>query len=299
MRKICCVLLICLFALTPCMVAATEPVSAPKGYFPEDLFRNAETCGQYFVNADCQDNQYEVIDGEYVLVLPNHKALDHMYTKNPIPYNKFTVSFDFLVQVASDGEGYDEMDFLFGVAEKGYPFHQAAMAGESDGSFCFIHHRYDGKWTRYDTDRIYYDFFSPGTWYEFAAEITPESVDIFINGEWIGALTDVMGCIEEYGRIGLRGGSAGGWKIKNLQVISDEIIEETPTPSEPVPSPTETVAPTLDPSALPEESANPTATQVPVASSDSSMMLPIVIAGVALLLGVGIGIGIVMVRKKK
>ncbi len=296
MRKICCILLVCLFCLMSCTVVAAETPSAQQGLFPEDLFRNAEVCGQYFVNADCEENRYEVIGDEYVLILPNHKALDHMYTKNPIPYDQYTVSFDFMVQVAPDGEGYDEMDFLFGVAEQGYPFHQAAMAGETDGSFNLIHHKFDGKWTRYDTDRVFYDLFETDTWYTFIAEITPESVDIFINNDWLGSLTDVMGCVDEYGRIGLRGGSVGGWKVKNLQVTSDEIIE-VPTPSVPVASPTETVTPNPVISVLPERSTSPATTQGPAASSNDSVILPIVIAGVVLLLGVGISI--VILRKKK
>ncbi len=297
MRKVYCVLLVILFCLTSYTVFAAETPSEQQGLFPEDLFRNAEVCGQYFVNADCEENQYVVIDGEYVLILPNHKVLDHMYTKSPIPYSRYVVSFDFMIQVSPDGEGYDEMDFLFGVAEQGYPFHQAAMAGEGDGSFNFIHHKFDGRqWTRYDADRIFYDLFETDTWYEFAAEITPESVDIYINNEWLGSLSEVMEIADEPGRIGLRGGSAGGWKIKNMQVISDEIIE-APTPSVPAALPTETVTANPHVSSLPEHSVDPTATQEPVASN-ASVIVPAVIVGLVLLLGVGISIVIIQKKKK-
>lgn len=210
--------------------------------FPEDLFRRPEICEQYFANADKPGNKYEVIDGEYVMHVPLHPGNDYMYTWDPIPYSKFTVSFDFLLHIVPDSQYSDEMDFLFGMPSAGLPFHQATLDHKA-GSLYLLHYKHTGTmFTPYEFDTMFIDVYEKEVWMEFTAEITPDEVSIYINGEWWATFEDTADCIGTNGYIGLRGGSTGGWEVKNLKVTPGTLEEqasgnvsiETPTrePSE-------------------------------------------------------------------
>ena len=219
-------------------VTVTEEVADTlASIFPDNLFSSAEICSQYFANADNPGNTYELIDGEYVMHVPLHPGNDYMYTWDAIPYSKFTVTFEFLLHIVDGSQYSDEMDFLFGLPAAGIPFHQATLAHQA-GSFELRHYKHTGAtFENYDLDTMFIDIYEDETWFEFTAEITPEDVSIYINGEWWATLEDTAGCIGENGYIGLRGGSTGGWEIKNLKVepgtleeqASGNVIPETPT----------------------------------------------------------------------
>lgn len=211
--------------------------------FPEDLFKNKEICGQYFANADNPGNKYEVIDGEYVMTVPLHPGADYMYTWEPIPYETFTVTFDFLLHIEEGGKFADEMDFLFGMPKAGMPFHQVSMAN-AYGSFSLLHYKHTGTtFENYEFDTTFYDIYEEEMWYTISFQITKDDVTVFVGDEELITLEDTANCIGEYGYIGLRGGSNAGWKIKNLTVREGLYDGEIPPTSTPTEAPTETPTP--------------------------------------------------------
>ena len=272
------------------------PVAAASGdVFPEDLLSSAEICGQYFTHADEPGTVYEEIDGEYIMTIPQHKALNFLYTKEAIPYESFTVSFDFYLNITPDSH-FHEMDFLFGMTGGAKPFHQASIVANQESLF-LKHYTYTGEWTQYKEDEYFYNIYDTEYWQTFMAEVTPEGVTIYLNDEELGTLTDTENCTGASGYIGLRGGSAGGWKIKNLVVtegvggVSDETPTEGPTM---VPTEEPTVAPTEEPPVVPTQAP----TQEPVSDEEAGFPWFAVGITVAVIAVVAVGIILVVIKKK-
>lgn len=281
--------------------------------FPDNLFSSAEICGKYFANSDNPGNTYDVVDGEYVMHVPLHPGNDFMYTWESIPYSKFTVTFEFLLHIVPGSQYSDEMDFLFGMPAAGLPFHQVTL-GHHAGSFNLLHYKHTGAtFENYEFDTTFIDIYEEETWFEFTAEITPEEVSVYLNGEWYATLEDTANCIGEYGHIGLRGGSTGGWKVKNLKVAPGTLEEQASgnvSPEKPTQTPEETPTevpeetPSADDGAVgptPGTDSEPVTEPTPVndandGGSSSWIWIVIVIAVVAI--GGGIGI-FVFVKKKK
>jgi hypothetical protein len=188
------------------------PVAAASGdVFPEDLLSSAEICGQYFTHADEPGTVYEEIDGEYIMTIPQHKALNFLYTKEAIPYESFTVSFDFYLNITPDSH-FHEMDFLFGVSEDGKIHHQLTIGNTAEAMSVGHWKRDVNGMSNYADDNYFYDLYEEEAWNTIAVQITGENATVFLNGEEILTLTDTANCTGEFGRIGLRGGSSGGWE---------------------------------------------------------------------------------------
>ena len=262
--------------------------------FPEDLFKNKEICGQYFANADNPGNKYEVIDGEYVMTVPLHPGADYMYTWDPIPYETFTVTFDFLLHIEEGGQHADEMDFLFGLPKAGMPFHQVTMAN-AYGSFSMLHYKHTGTaFENYEFDTTFYDIYEEEMWYTISFQVTPDDVTVFIDDYEVATLEDTANCIGEYGHIGLRGGSNAGWKIKNLTVREGLYDGEVPPPS--------TAEPTVEatPTPTPEVTETPEETQAPTTPKDGNGTVWLVIGiVVAIVVVAGGAVGFILYKKKK
>lgn len=256
MRKLS-ILLACVLVFG--LLLSTVPVSAAtENYFPEDLFSSADVCGQYFTNVTEPGTIFEEVDGEYVMTMPLHAGLNYLYTKEAIPYDSFTVSFDFYI-IISPNSHFHEMDFLFGMTGGPKPFHQVTLTSES-GSLNMRHYKLEEEWYQYEEDALFYDVYDEEYWQTFTVEITPEEVSIYLNDEYLATLTDTAGCVGANGYIGLRAGSAGGWKIKNLQLVEGvdggAAAEPTEEPTE-APEVNTTEDPTQEP--VPEVSATPVA----------------------------------------
>ena len=239
------ILLACILVLG--LICGTVPVSATAGnVFPDNLFSSAEVCGQYFNNAEVPGIIYEDVDGESVMTMPLHTGLDYLYTKEAIPYDSFTVTFDFYIIISPDSH-FQEMDFLFGMSGGAKPFHQVTLTSES-GSLNLRHYTLVEEWYQYEEDALFYDVYDTEFWQTFTVEITPEEVSVYLNDEYLATLTDTEGCVGANGYIGLRAGSAGGWKIKNLTVT--EGVGGTPD-TDPTEEPT--VEPTVEATETPTE----------------------------------------------
>lgn len=265
--------------------------------FPEDLFKNKEICGQYFANADNPGNIYEVIDREYVMTVPLHPGADYMYTWEPIPYETFTVNFDFLLHIEEGSQYADEMDFLFGMPQAGMPFHQVTMAN-AGGSLSMLHYKHTGTtFESYEYDTMFYDLYEEEIWYNISFEVTPEDVTVYIGDEELLTLEDTANCIGEYGYIGLRGGSTAGWKIKNLTVWEGNIDKEIPTPLTATPEPT--------PTPTPEATQNvEVPTEAPTEKPDrkdrgSNGWIVVLVIAFVVVVAAGIVVGFVIYKKKK
>lgn len=269
--------------------------------FPEDLFKNKEICGQYFANADNPGNIYEVIDGEYVMTVPLHPGADYMYTWEPIPYETFTVTFDFLLHIEEGGKFADEMDFLFGMPKAGMPFHQVAMAN-AYSSFSMLHYKHTGTtFENYEYDTMFYDLYEEEMWYTISFEVTPEAVTVYMGDEELLTLEDTANCIGEYGHIGLRGGSNAGWKIKNLTVREGLYDGEIPPPSTAEPTVEATQTPTVTQEATQNVEVPTEAPTEKPGRTDSGSHGWIVVLVIALVVAVAAGgvIGFVIYKKKK
>ncbi len=287
--------------------------------FPADLFKNKEICGRYFANADNPGNIYQEIDGEYVMEVPLHPGNDYMYTWEPIPYDTFTVTFDFLLHIEEEGRFADEMDFLFGMPKAGLPFHQVSMVN-AYGSFSMLHYKHTGKtFENYEYDTMFYDLYEEEMWYTISFQITKDDVTVFVGDEELITLEDTANCIGEYGHIGLRGGSNAGWSIKNLTVREGLFDDEVPAPSTSEPGQTqspenpETQAPATDAPAIdaPSNSTGDTeATDVPIGPDKQESkglflgigvgaFLAILFGGIVLVAGIVVAVVILIKKKKK
>lgn len=264
------IFLVCILVLG--LIGGVLPVSAAsQNFYPEDLFGSADLCGQYFHNAAEAGTVYEEIDGEYVMTMPIHTGLNYLYSKEAIPYDSFTVSFDFYI-IISPNSHFHEMDFLFGMSGGAKPFHQATLTSES-GSLNLRHYTLETDWYQYEEDALFCDVYDTESWQTFSAEITAEDVSIYLNGEYLGTLTDTAGCVGANGYIGLRAGSAGGWKVKNLKVVEGVGSLEPEVTTEPTEEPTE--VPTEEPSIqVTEEPTQAPTTEVTETATDENTVAP-------------------------
>lgn len=271
--------------------------------FPADVFKDKETCSRYFANADKQGVTYEVIDGEYVMNVPHHMGFDYIYTWEPIPYDTYTVSYDFLLHIVEDFDSYisDEMDFLFGMSEDTTTHHQLSVSNSS-GAMSVSHwtRTKDTPYVNYVDDGCFYDLYEDEAWHNITIQFTKDEVVVFLNGEEIVALSESAGCTGALGRFAFRGGSSGGWAIKNLKVSEGLYTDE------PITNPTET--PTEVPTEVPAETdsqdpgtSTPAPTQKPTEqpkddNGGSSAWIIIVIVAVVV---VACGVVTILVLKKK
>lgn len=288
--------------LVPFHAGATEMASTPEitedaskekeNYFPEDLFSSAEACGQYFVNADHPDLVYEQEDGEWVMHVPVHVGYDYMWTLEPIPYDTYTVTFDFYLNMLDDPEIVDELDFLFGMPSEGVPFHQIALINNM-GFLELLHYKHTGEiFEYYELDKTFFDIYDEEFWLSVTVEITPDEVSVYYDDDWIVTLEDTAGCVGENGHIGIRGGSKGGWRIKNLSLVEGTFEENEPvaTPeTTPATSPSASSA-TTAPSTIPDANRH--------SGEGSSNWIWIVGIAAAVTVCGGIA-GFVIYRKKK
>ncbi len=285
------------------MICGTLPISAASApCYPEDLFSSAAVCGQYFHNAEEPGTTYEQVDGEYVMTMPLHAAFNYLYSKEAVSFDTFTVTFDFYLIISPDSH-FHEMSFLFGMSGEAKPFHQVSLVSQG-GSLYLRHYTLTEAWYEYEEDGIFYDVYEEEYWMTFKAEITPEDVTIYVDDYEIATLSDSDGCVGTNGYIGLRAGSAGGWKVKNLNVVEGVQTEVDATPTE---EPTEvpTQAPTAEPTAETTETASLTpSTEVTIVPTQNPAQpkggnFPWWIAGVIAVMLVVAGVAIWLIIKKK
>lgn len=278
------------------ITVTNESVAGTDKVFPEDIFKNKDICGQYFANADKDGVKFDTVDGEYVMTVPHHMGFDYLYTWEPIPYETFTVYFDFLLHIAEeyDSQIADEMDFLFGVSADGKTHHQLTMGNQS-GALSVGHWKRENAESPYvpfSDDSYFYDLYEEEMWYTIAVQFTKEDVTVFLENEEILTLTDTANCVGENGRIGLRGGSQGGWKIKNLKV-AEGLFEATPdatdAPATQTPAATNTPAPAT-------QSPAPTEATKGSGSGNYAWIIIVVVAVVVAACAVGT---ILLILKKK
>lgn len=273
----------------PIEITVTDQVDSSKtGVFPADIFKNKDICGQYFANADKNGVTYDVVDGEYVMNIPYHMGFDYLYTWEPIPYDNFTVSFDFLLKIYEDSlDIADEMDFLFGMSEDTTTHHQLTI-GNTLGDLSLAHwtRTLDTPYVNYVDDSVFCDIYDEEKWYTLSVQFTPDEITVFLDGEELVTLEESAGCVGDYGRIGLRGGSRGGWSIKNLMVYEGSFDPDVVMPTE---------APATQ---TPVVTATPTPTEEPV-EKDGGNGLWIILVVVAVVVVCGIGTTAVVLAKKK
>lgn len=248
-----------------------------QSYFPNDLFSSADRCGQFFVNADNPKIIYEEVDGAWVMHVPVHPGYDYLYTWEPIPYTHYTVTFDFCLNLFNESGVGDELDFLFGLSDKAVPFHQIALVNKN-GILDLLHYQHTGEaFHYYEEDTTFWDLYEEDLWGTLQVEVTPDDVCVYYEGMLLAVLEDTQGCVGEKGGIGIRGGSEGGWKIKNLTLVEG-------VSQEPVPENTPTVRPTQTPEEEPQNQ-----------KTSWSWIIPV---GVLVVLAGGIGT-FIFVRKRK
>ncbi len=282
----------------PIEITVTEQsAGGTEGVFPEDIFKNKDICGRYFANADKDGVQYAVEDGTYVMTVPHHKGHDYLYTWEAIPYDTFTVYFDFLLHIAEDYDSQiaDEMDFLFGVSEDGKTHHQLTMGNQS-GALSVGHWKREGAesaYVPYSDDSYFYDLYEEEMWYSIAVQFTKEGVTVFLEDEEILTLTDTANCVGAQGRIGLRGGSQGGWKIKNLKVaegLFEAMPDATDAPTTQTPAATNTPIPNTQ---------APAPTEATKGDNGGNYVWIIVAVVVVVVAACAVGTILLIVKKKK
>ena len=284
MRKLCCIVLICLLLTTPLVTYAQE------NFYPADVFHSMEQCSQYFER--CSQNTFEEVDGEMVMTVPFHQAIDWMYSKAPVDYDTYTIAFDFALR-ADNGS---EANLLFAMAGDGGAFHQISFVN-SGGNLYLVHYEFTGaEWITYSDDHMMFASYEGDTWCSAIVEFMPDEINIYIDGEYALTLMETPDYFN--GHIGLRCGSAGGFKIKNFTLTEGigETATETPTEEpavelteEPTEEPTVEVTeePTEEPTVEVTEAPTQVATQAPTQKpslqeeeDSSSLVLWFAIAGI-------------------
>ncbi len=278
------------------ITVTNQEEGSKQDYFPEDLFKNKDICGQYFANADKAGVTYTVEDGEYVMGIPHHMGFDYLYTWDAIPYDTFTVSFDFLLHIKEDADSLisDEADFLFGMSEETTTHHQLQIA-HTVGDLSLNHWKRtaDTPYTNYIEDNFYYDLYENETWLTISIQFTKDEVTIFLPEEDPYTLTETANFVGENGRIGFRGGSIGGWKIKNLKVTDGLYVGSEPTQTpDSVSTPTPTPTPIL--TAAPTEIATAQPTQ-----NDAGNYMWIIVTVVVVVAVCAVGTFLLVLKKKK
>ncbi len=293
MKKIVGIILACVLVLAPLTTYAQG------GFYPEDIFSSLEKCSQYFER--CDQNTFEEIDGEMVMTVPFHPGIDWMYSKTSVDYDTYTISFDF----ALTAEANSEANLLFAMAEDGSMFNQISFIG-SGGNLYVVHYQFTGAaWNHYEEDHLMFAAYEGDTWCNAIVELTPEGIDIYIDEEYVTTLSVTPDYSNSH--IGLRCGSAGGFKIKNFTVtegVSGEMTTEEPTVE---PTETPTVEPTVKTTEAPTAQATEETTEVSTQAlvptektsaqdgDSSNLVLWLAIAGVVTVAAV---VAIVIILKK-
>lgn len=290
-------------------VRAEEP-EKKKNYFPADLFSSAEACGAYFANADYEGVTYEQIDGEWVMNVPLHSGREYLYSLEPVPYKTYTLVCDFSMNLRNwelkGIDSGDEADILIGAEEGGMPFHQI-MFMNNFRMIRFMHHYHSGKtFEKYEEDEwllLAYDLEEDQTdWFTARVEVTETEATVYLDDDLVMELQDTANLNGEKGYIGIRGGSAGGWRIKNLRLYegicdSDGNPGEQPT-IEPAATASETPSSETPSSGTPASGTAAPET-APSDSEKNGSAVPWIIAG-SVLAAAAIGTALVLlIRKKK
>lgn len=294
------------------LIGGVLPVSAAsENLYPENLFSSAEVCGQYFHNAAEVGTVYEEVDGEYVMTMPIHRGLNYLYSKEAVPYDSFTVTFDYYL-IIDPNSHFQEMDFLFGMSGEAKPFHQASVVC-TGGSLMVKHYTLEEEWAEFKEDETFFELYEEEFWMTFTAEITPDEVTIYVDDFEVATLSNSEGCVGANGYIGIRAGSSGGWKIKNLKVTEGVGGEETSEPTE-EPTQTPTQEPTVDitEEPVPDATNTPELNETPTIEVDShpapslnptpeeTAGFPWLIVGIVVaVVVIGGGIALLLVFKKK
>lgn len=247
MKKIVGIILACVLVLVPLTAHAQE------GIYPEDVFSSLEKCSQYFER--CDQNTFEEIDGEIVMTVPLHPGIDWMYSKTSVNYDTYTISFDYALTT----EAHSEANLLFAMAEDGNVFNQISFIS-TGGNLYVVHYQFTGAaWNHYEDDHFQIAAYEGDTWCNAIVELTSEGIDIYIDEEYVTTLSETPDYSNSH--IGLRCGSAGGFKIKNFSVtegVSGGTTTQEPTEA-PTVEPTET--PTVEPTAENTEATTAQATE--------------------------------------
>lgn len=311
MRKVISMLLIlvvvfCSMAL-PVFAEEEEALTPPK-LLPDDLLASEAKFEKYF--RDTTDTfTFEEVDGEYVMtVLDTGKAGYFVLSKDPIPYESYTIMMDVSINLstAADWEtaSGDEACMLVGCTNPIGTGHQVRsmvawktlhmrheLIGATPGE-TFTGVRDDDAATGVNAgDDVYIT-------YRF--EVTADEIIVYMQNEdteeVMATLTDSDGCTGQKSYFGFRG-SRDGWKVKNVQVY--EGIYDPATWEPPV---QETEAPTQAPATddvadVPEVTSGTGEAPEQDGNSMMGLLIGVVIAAVVVI--VGCTVVVILVLKKK
>ncbi len=224
-----------------------------EGLVPEDVFANYDTAASWFtnvqkVNAYDQSSCFAVDkDGEYMMRVPvvsNGSAW--IYDNRTIPYDSYTVSVDFSPNAYGDskvgGAGFQVGETV----SSGYRFHQLRFDfDKAAGTMSFRGHAQgnDPDHTyNPDTGIDYIDGFtvvkrnldfSTKQWFNLTAEVTGNSIQVFLDGEPLFVeKIDRLPTAEDIAYFGFMAeGGTAGFDVKNFSItegVEGEIKSATP-----------------------------------------------------------------------
>lgn len=210
----------------------------PENLVPEDLFANYDTAKAWFtnvqqVNAYDQSSCYTVdSNGDYVMRVPVVSNGGAWISDNrTIPYDSYTVSVDFSPNVYGEsnvgGAGFQVGE----VVTSGYRFHQLrfnfdkaagtmSFRGHAQGSD--PDHTYSGGIDYIDGFTVIREGidFSTKQWFNLTAEVTGNSIQVFLDGEQLFVeKIDRLPAAEDIAYFGFMAeGGTAGYDVKNFSI---------------------------------------------------------------------------------
>lgn len=223
-----------------------------EAFVQEDLFENYDKARAWFtnaqkVNAYDQSNCYTVDDnGDYVMRVPvvsNGGAW--IYDHRTIPYESYTVSVDFSPNEYTTGK-IGGAGFQVGeTVSSGYRFHQIRFNfDKTNGTISFRghaqgsdpDHTYSGGIDYIDDPFVVVKSgidFSTKQWFNLTAEVTGNSIQVFLDGEQLFVeKIDRLPAAEDIAYFGFMAeGSTAGFDVKNFSItegVEGEIKNAAP-----------------------------------------------------------------------
>lgn len=303
--------MVCCSTVLPVFASEAQTSGGLVKLLPDDLLASEENFEEYFRDTTGAFT-FEEVNGEYVMtVLATDKHGYFVLSKNPIPYETYTITMDVAINLSTSDSwetaSGDEACMLIGCTNPIGTGHQVRsmvaykttmlqheLIGVTPGQ-TFTSVKDDGANTMVPAgDDMYIT-------YRF--EVYPDEVLVYFEGENVEypdavALTSSDGCTGESSYFGFRG-SREGWKVKNVQVY-----EGIYDPATYVPPVEETEEPTQTPSAdNTQEPADNTDAGTDSPEEDdggmSVLLIGAIVAAVVIIAGCAVVIIFVMKKKSK
>ncbi len=304
-------------------VSATEPTNL----VPSDIFSSKEKASEWFTISD--KTSVSVSDGVMNIPIDVTTNTAWVYTNQAFPTGSYTIKLDVqpVKYLNGEWEAMGGIGILLGTGSGGaFPWYNVRfdpnMDFESIGYYAWYHDGGAGADSlASDIDFCYPDF-TGDMWMTVVIEVTPDVIDVYLEGEHIPDVSDVKANMQEKFPKGsdltyigfFPEGKTQGFNVRNFGIYNgvdlgflDAEEENTDPTDEPVEDPTD--EPVEDPTDEPTDELVDDATDAPVddatdapaddAGEDDGGFPWWIILIIALVVAAGVIIAVILINKRK